>query len=296
MQGAKFMNNGFQKVASIESYLKQLPRLNEKMSSNIFYRGQSNVSYKVTPSVLRDNMQNKEHEIYNEIMTECAHEFDGCKLHNEILSKMQHYGVPTRLLDVTANPLVSLYFACDGSPDVDGVVYVIKKEKSRIKQYDSDVVSILSSLPRFNFDEKEEILRLAQGTESNTNDKKIKKFNSVNIIKRLLHEIKKEKPAFENIINPEHLLENFFFMPRKANVRIIRQSGAFIIFGLQDKAIEINEMCSNEHLNNNDSYKIIINKDDKKNIIDQLSCFGISKATLHPELYKVAEYIKDKYK
>lgn len=281
-----------EKVVSLETYLKQLPRLNLKMNNNIFYRGQSKLDYKLTPSVLRDNMQCKEHEIYNEIMIECAHEFADCELHNEILSKMQHYGVPTRLLDVTTNPLVALYFACCSNQNVDdGVVYIIKKDKSEIKQYDSDVISILSSLPRFNLGEKEEILQLAQDIDAT-----IKKFNAKKIIKRLLHEIKKEKPAFENIINPKDLLENFVFVPRKANARIIRQSGAFIIFGLLQNEIKIDETCSDDNLTNNISYKIIINKDAKTEIVEQLSCFGISKATLHPELYKVAEYIKERYR
>lgn len=116
------------------------------MKGNIFYRGQSDVSYRLTPSVFRRNIESKEYEIYNEVMTECAHEFDDCKLHNEILSKMQHYGVPTRLLDVTTNALVTLYFACeDKKGSVDGVVYVIRPDDSKIKMYDSDAVSILSS-------------------------------------------------------------------------------------------------------------------------------------------------------
>lgn len=41
------------KVNSVESFFNQLPRLNEKMDGNYFYRGQSKESYKLTPSVLR---------------------------------------------------------------------------------------------------------------------------------------------------------------------------------------------------------------------------------------------------
>ena len=41
----------------------------------------------------------------------------------ECLAYAQHYGLPTRLLDWTANALASLFFACEGRFDVDGAVY-----------------------------------------------------------------------------------------------------------------------------------------------------------------------------
>ena len=91
-------------------------------------------------------------------MTECGHEFENCILHNEKLSKMQHYGVPTRLLDVTTNALVALYFACENNFREDGAVFLIRANSSQIKQFDSDTISILSSLPRFTEYEKKKCI------------------------------------------------------------------------------------------------------------------------------------------
>lgn len=278
-------------VKTVEEFLDNLPPLHDKIEGNTFYRGQSEYENGLIPSVLRKSLHEKEYDIYMEIITECAHEFDRSMSHNEVLSKMQHYGVPTRLLDITTNALVALYFACDGNPDKDGAVFILKPDRSLIKSYDSDTVTILSCLPKFTKLEKEMIYNLCERYKNNNITKKQRQtFNKEDIIRRLLHEIKKEKPAFENIIDPNHLLKNYYLIPRKSNPRIIRQSGAFIIYGLGERERKF------ENEDTVGFYKIKIDSSSKNNIIQQLSCFGISKATLYIELYKVAENIKDKYK
>ncbi|WP_413363743.1 FRG domain-containing protein [Lysinibacillus sp. 3P01SB] len=285
-------NNTNEKVNSIETFLNKLPHVDEKSKGNIFYRGQSKSTYDLKPSIFRENYIEEEHNIYTEVMTECGHEFENCTLHNEKLSKMQHYGVPTRLLDVTTNALVALYFACESNSREDGAVFLIRANSSQIKQFDSDTISILASLPRFTESEKQEIYTLAiehSGNLSEDSGGDFQCFNNKPIIKRILHEIKKEKPAFENAINPKHLLGNYIFIPRKNNTRIIRQSGAFIIFGLTNHE-EYKFEKDFEYK------KIIINGDSKEVIIKQLASFGITKASIYPELYKVAEFIKERLK
>jgi hypothetical protein len=47
----------------------------------------------------------------------------------EIYFSAQHYGMPTRLLDWSTNPLAALFFACDGAEGQDGFVYAMDARK-----------------------------------------------------------------------------------------------------------------------------------------------------------------------
>jgi FRG domain len=47
----------------------------------------------------------------------------------EIYFSAQHYGMPTRLLDWSTNPLAALFFACDGAEGQDGFVYAMDAKK-----------------------------------------------------------------------------------------------------------------------------------------------------------------------
>ena len=47
---------------------------------------------------------------------------------SEILIEIQHYGGRTNLIDFTTDPLIALFFACDGVPGKDGRIILQKTE------------------------------------------------------------------------------------------------------------------------------------------------------------------------
>lgn len=196
-------------------------------------------------------------------------------------------------------------------------MYTFKFEPSdyRLKSYDSDTIEILASLPRFSKEEKD-LLKIAalnalNGSRARPSDMitankdYVKSFNKTsfedtdtsdskenqtkNLIHRLYHEIKKIRPSFDSIINPYDLLTNFICLPNKNNSRIIRQSGAFIVYGLVEESI------TEGSDSNKIGYekKIIVDGTNRKSILDQLRFYGMTKGSVYPELFKVAEYIKE---
>lgn len=259
-----------------------------KSGNSVYYRGHSDANYLLLPSVMRLNSwYDHECDLYNETIMECPDSFNNCSNHLDYLVEMQHYGLPTRLLDITRNPLVALYFSCCDNFQNQGELIVFDVKTDEIKYSKSDTVSILASLPLFNSDMKKQLLMWAK-------DKKLGQDEFNRKAKRLLHEVKLEKPAFRDEILKNDILSCFFVLADKKNNRIIKQDGAFIICGLFD---------SPDNVINKYRYKVnkkiqiyIIDKKAKKGILKQLDKFSINRAQLFPEISDVTEHIKNKYK
>lgn len=252
-----------------------------------YYRGHYSNKYLLLPGAMRDCAE-YEDELYKEILTRNPNDF-AQNGHVERLVKMQHYGLPTRLLDITSNPLVALYFACvnTGCEKCDscltGEVFVFAPLEKEVLSFDSDKALILACIPKFSVAEKNEILDICVSEIIKKND--TLKEGDHKIIDRLYHEIRREVPAFKAIINPYHILSSFFIQPLKNNARIAKQDGAFIICG-QYYDSEILEAKLNSLL----VAKIKISN--KPKILKELDALGINEATLFPELDKVAHYLK----
>ena len=104
------------------SALKPLSEHIPLMKEEIFFRGLYNKEYLLRPSLCRfpstnwmNSLQNKEHSLIEKAQQKYPSLFSCQDYPAILLAKLQHYGIPTRMMDVTSNALVALYFACQPS-------------------------------------------------------------------------------------------------------------------------------------------------------------------------------------
>ena len=224
----------------------------------------------------------------------------------EKLTKLQHFGCPTRFLDITTNPLVALYFACKGNPEDNGYVYVFFELEKNILSKNNDRTTILSVLSFLDNGLERKIYYICEKKlneyleliKSSNDLKKILTLILPNnkVTEHLYHEIEKEIP-FERKIRVSNLLQNNFLMPPYNNIRIERQSGAFIMAGLTNIVFDNNENnIFNELIQKDVLFVFKIPKEKKNPILKVLDKLGINEKFLFPDLEHCANYYKEKYK
>ena len=284
----KTINTVAEYLEHIDS-INHIPHTTHTVGCFTFFRGQSNSSWTVSPSLYRKNLFYAENLLLTEIKHICPNEI----LDNQfdMLVKMQHYGMPTRLLDTTTNPLVALYFACESNTEkgCDGAVFVFPNMPT---SWSSD--SLVDLIMDFVFNYYPENVRLDQMLELS----KLKYYSEIN----------RAMPENIDSLLKYLTIPTLAVMPAKTNARIEAQDGAFIIFGMKyrDRKVSTNpgtlgnvyytfaptevhspeEIC---HL----AETLIIPASAKDRILEQLDLLGINEGKLFPDLsHQISHTVK----
>lgn len=104
---------------------------------NIYmWRGQGDIAWPIHSSAYRRLMKDRDHPLGEHVMRDYERELllnaqhqgyhfeNGRELSDfELLAKLQHHGAATRMIDVSRNILVALWFACDSMRDKTGLLF-----------------------------------------------------------------------------------------------------------------------------------------------------------------------------
>ena len=219
-----------------------------------YYRGQSCVCWELKPSVLRESY-NDENSLLNKAVLRLSNELSPLKSYLEKLIFFQHYGLCTRLLDVTFNPLVALFMACcdENEFSCDGVVY---------RGHNSETTNT----------------RIAELTA-----KYIFEHQLQDVILDISKYIKEEEPSGK--LNVSDFTVPIFILPPINNPRIEAQNGAFIMAPLVENVIDENEAWLNKKgLDGTaffDENRAVIKGNNKPNILKELSVLGIDSGSVY---------------
>lgn len=291
-----FMNEIVESVSDFIKFVGDIPpQLGHQplLKAGRFFRGQSKFEWSLSPSLYREGLFLHEKVLINETIHKLPDEFK--KLDKfAALVKMQHYGMKTRLLDLTENPLVALYFAVNSHPDSDGALFIIN---NGVTHYSDDMLLKLSMEYIFNYsgyplDLEEAVIKLRHS---------LRNFHGRRLIQ-----------SYEDLLY-DLTIDAFCVTPKMNNKRLIAQQGAFLCFGMQLDEIQTSdnigtfgkryavfkptEITNQETLKvGGNLYKLRIPYESKKTILKELKILNIHQASLFLDIDHQLNFIYETIK
>jgi len=227
-------------ITSLDEYIRECVGITPSTSHTIWYRGQLS-RWSISASIFRDTqLLENEHELIETIVTKYPEDFENCHSFFSKLVKLKHYSCPSRLLDVTGNPMVALFFALqeiDGNNPF-GVVYTCFSERGQECFESNQNVAKLVAISKTDnskcyvcpvYTANDRSRKPTECIERPSKDKD----EGCQLLRSLVFNAHALNEEFET--NDDLTLDSFkgciFVKPPMNNQRIIQQQGAFLIVG-----------------------------------------------------------------
>ena len=290
--------DGLTEIDSVSSFINAVKELKESAngaSTEFYFRGQDAEFWDIEPSVFRNGMLSVEHKLMQIPLQKIPVEFKEFNTMFDIMTKYQHYGMCTRLLDLTTNPLVALYFACkchgnelyitDGREESHEPYGVIYYTQNYYPSLTTDIeVQIVSALANYDL------------SKENTVSNVLAKLKFDHIIDEETQNKWLQEDGFKEFV--KIVQSNYMVIPTYTNERLRKQSGVFLLaslFSISNGADIKNSIITKSKGNLRKEFEdafFFIRGENKEEILNELDLYNVNEATLFPELEHQLNYIK----
>lgn len=278
-----------------------LERYDERRSSiAFFYRGHGDIKWDLRPTVFRcRSFTLGESDLMSELASRHPDAFREDVVFFQRLVRARHFELPTRLLDVTSNPLTALYYATEPTrPARDGVLQIFIVDREMEYPFDSDTVSLVSNFTRLSFDQQRALLTKTMigesGVETRTDAGRDSSQNRYDFaMTRLHHFVAGEKPHWENRIKPVDLFKVLLVKPASSFARLKAHEGAFLMSAYHH---DLDPFTVNDKVPGSGKYRRValrVPHDAKQDIRNDLDIVGVNEESLKSDLGSTAKAIGD---
>ena len=285
---------GGQAIRSVSDLIAEIHKLDSEVP--LYFRGEQRCEWRPIPSVFRQGLADVEDKMLIDLTALRPEEMGGAGTALEQLLLAQHYKLSTRLLDVTRNPLVALFFACEEAiehDDHDGLLHIFAVPESLIKTFDSDTISIIANFVKLPIMDKRWLL----SRESLHPQRPFSAYyNYSAIVARLYQKIRGEKPQFDERIDMKDLYGVFVVEPQQKDERIRAQSSAVLLSAFLEQFDHQEGTEWNGGVRPYGHYTLRIPSDSKESILNDLRLMGVTRQSMFPGLESSATEVMRRFK
>ena len=262
----------------------------------LYFRGEHSNTWQLQPSVMRNThvaepvLRTNEGSMLVDLMSRRPGEFSGTTSALAEWVLAQHHALKTRLLDITRNPLVALFYACELN-DFTGRIHTFSVPKELVKPFNSDSISIIANFAKLSRAEQNCLLGWTVDDIKEREPELRHDYEYTVAMNHLYQLIEQENPSFKERIDPRDFYRVFVVEPQQSFERIRAQSGAFLVSAFHER-FEQNEVLKWNHgipVYNHYMFEVPIDK--KQHILDELRLLNITQETLFPSIDEAAKAI-----